>query len=48
MDEDREKEIARMLAGDDNSYEALEHARSLLVNKPERCGIGMTGWDSSY
>jgi DNA repair protein RecN (Recombination protein N) len=30
MDEDREKEIARMLAGDDNSYEALEHARSLL------------------
>ncbi len=29
-DEDREKEIARMLAGDDNSHEALEHARSLL------------------
>ena len=29
-DEEREKEIARMLAGDDNSYEALEHARSLL------------------
>lgn len=28
--EEREKEIARMLAGDDNSHEALEHARSLL------------------
>jgi DNA repair protein RecN (Recombination protein N) len=29
-DAEREKEIARMLAGDDNSREALEHARSLL------------------
>ncbi len=29
-DTEREKEIARMLAGDDNSPEALEHARSLL------------------
>lgn len=28
--QEREKEIARMLAGDDNSHEALEHARSLL------------------
>ena len=27
---EREKEIARMLAGDDNSRQALEHARSLL------------------
>lgn len=31
-DEDREKEIARMLAGDDNSHEALEHAKSLLYS----------------
>lgn len=35
-DEDREKEIARMLAGDDNSYEALEHARSLLNTSLDR------------
>ncbi|MDD4159427.1 MAG: DNA recombination protein RecN, partial [Synergistaceae bacterium] len=29
-DDEREKEIASMLAGDESSYEALEHARSLL------------------
>ncbi|MCF0248155.1 MAG: DNA recombination protein RecN, partial [Synergistes sp.] len=29
-DEEREREIARMLSGDENSFEALEHARALL------------------
>ncbi|MDO5115963.1 MAG: AAA family ATPase [Synergistaceae bacterium] len=29
---EREREIARMLSGDENSYEALEHAKALLEN----------------
>ena len=29
-DEEREREIARMLSGDEKSFEALEHARALL------------------
>ena len=30
--EAREREIARMLSGDESSYEALEHAKALLEN----------------
>ena len=34
-DEAREREIARMLSGDETSREALEHAKALLENNGE-------------